>query len=248
MVSRTLRKNAAQWSRLGSWMRSRRPPTPAEWVLNHLPRKEDMFFDREEEGREILLDALRHHDRGVAPIEALRLLAHRLVAEQRPYVEFSNRSQGFTKTIESSETLKARARAIRDELAQAVTAVLTEGAGRGSGDADARLAADLLQATWTVAFIEPHLSAEAGYRRSEDHLSRHCRQGDRRSEGCNGGNALRLSGQGQCLRKETSRAFGQTRSSRRPDRRSAARACGSRVSPRNEEHCDCPHWRRDGRL
>ena len=45
-------------------------------VFNHFPRKEDMFFDRDEEGHEILRAALRQRDPRVAPIEALRLLAH----------------------------------------------------------------------------------------------------------------------------------------------------------------------------
>ena len=89
-------------------------------VFNHFPRKEDLFFDRDEEGRETLRAALRQRDPRVAPVETLRLLAHRLIAEQSPYLEFSARSQGFIKTIEASETLKARARAIRDELAQVV--------------------------------------------------------------------------------------------------------------------------------
>src|ERR1700729_4125564 len=53
-------------------------------VFNHFPRKEDMFFDRDEEGREILREALRQRDADVAPIEALRLLAHRLGAEEGP--------------------------------------------------------------------------------------------------------------------------------------------------------------------
>lgn len=125
-------------------------------VFNHFARKEDMFFDRDEEGREILRNALLQRDPGVAPIEALRMLAYRLVAEQRPYVEFSSRSQGFIRTIESSETLKARARAIRDELAQVVAATLSERAGRGQTDTDANMAAQLLLATWSVAFIEAH--------------------------------------------------------------------------------------------
>jgi AcrR family transcriptional regulator len=125
-------------------------------VFNHFPRKEDLFFDRDEEGREILRDALRRRGPRVAPIEAYRLLAHRLVAEQRPFVEFSARSQGFVETIEGSETLKARARAIRDELAQVVTAALAECAGRDPTDPDARLAAGLLLATWTAAFIQAH--------------------------------------------------------------------------------------------
>src|SRR5580704_11535513 len=56
-------------------------------VFNHFPRKEDMFFDRDEEGREILREALQKRDPRVAPIETLRLLAHRLVAEQSPLVD-----------------------------------------------------------------------------------------------------------------------------------------------------------------
>jgi AcrR family transcriptional regulator len=125
-------------------------------VFNHFLRKEDMFFDRDEEGREMLREALRQRDPRVAPIEALRLLAHRLVAEQSPAVEFSARSQSFIEAIEGSETLKARARAIRDDLAQVVTVGLSESVGREPTDPDAHLAAGLLLATWTVAFIQAH--------------------------------------------------------------------------------------------
>src|SRR5437868_7128596 len=51
-------------------------------VFNHFPRKEDMFFDRVEEAREILCEAVRQRDPGVAPVEALHRLVHRLLAEQ----------------------------------------------------------------------------------------------------------------------------------------------------------------------
>jgi AcrR family transcriptional regulator len=125
-------------------------------VFNHFPRKEDMFFDRDEAGREMLTEALRQRDPRVAPIETLRLLAHRLVAEQSPYVRFSAGSQGFIETIEGSETLKARARAIRDEIAQVVTVALSECVGREPTDPAAHLAAGLLLATWTVALIQAH--------------------------------------------------------------------------------------------
>jgi AcrR family transcriptional regulator len=124
-------------------------------VFNHFPRKEDMFFDRDEEGREMLRETLRRRDPHIPPIEALRLLAHRLIAES-PYLEFSAQGQSWIETIEGSETLKARARAIRDELAQVVTAALSECAGREPTDPDARLAAGLLLATWTAAFIQAH--------------------------------------------------------------------------------------------
>jgi AcrR family transcriptional regulator len=125
-------------------------------VFNHFARKEDMFFDRDEEGREIVREALRQHDPRITSIETLRLLAHRLVAEQSPIVEFSAESEGFIETIEGSETLKARARAIRDEIAQVVTVALSERVGREPTDPDAHLAAGLLLATWTVALIRAH--------------------------------------------------------------------------------------------
>jgi AcrR family transcriptional regulator len=125
-------------------------------VFNHFPRKEDMFFDRDEEVREALRDALRQRDPRVSPIEALRLLAHRLVEARSPYLEFSADSQGFIGTIEGSETLKARARALRDEIAEAVTAALADCVGREAGDPAAHLAGGLLLATWTAALIQAH--------------------------------------------------------------------------------------------
>jgi len=133
-------------------------------VFNHFPRKEDMFFDRDEEGREILLKALRERDPRVAPIETLRLLAHRLVEEQSPLLEFSARSLCFVETVERSETLKARARAIRDELARVVALALSECVGQEAADTAAHLAASLLLATWTVALIQAHRT----FRRSRD--------------------------------------------------------------------------------
>jgi AcrR family transcriptional regulator len=133
-------------------------------VFNHFPRKEDMFFDLDEEGREILREALRQRDPGVAPIETLRLLAHRLIAERSHFLEFSARSQRFMETIERSETLEARARAIRDELAQVITLALSECAGREPTDPVAHLAAGMLLATWTVAFIQAHRT----FRQSRD--------------------------------------------------------------------------------
>src|ERR1700753_3514974 len=79
-------------------------------VFNHFRRKEDLFFDRDEEGREILREALRQRDPRISPIETFRLLASRLIAQKSPGVEFSARSLAFIETTERSETLKARAR------------------------------------------------------------------------------------------------------------------------------------------
>lgn len=133
-------------------------------VFNHFPRKEDMFFDRDEEGREKLLTGLRERDANVAPIEAIRRLAHRAATQEPVYIIFFPGSQNFVETIEKSPTLIARARAIRDELAQFVAVGLAESVGREPTDPEAHLAANLVLATWTVAFIHAHRV----YRESQD--------------------------------------------------------------------------------
>ncbi len=126
-------------------------------VFNHFPRKEDMFFDLDEEGREDLLAALQKIDAGTSPIEALRLFAHWAVAEQRPYIRFfEGESERFMDTIRASEALKARARAIRDELTDVLTAALAKAAHRRHPDPTASLAASMLVAIWEVAFLEAH--------------------------------------------------------------------------------------------
>ena len=125
-------------------------------VFNHFPRKEDMFFDQDQEARGVVLEAVRARDPGVAPIELLRVLAHRLIAEDSLYIRFFDGSRRFVDTVAASEALKARARAIRDEVVQSLTVALAASVGRPAEDPDAYLAASLLLATWTVAFIQAH--------------------------------------------------------------------------------------------
>jgi AcrR family transcriptional regulator len=125
-------------------------------VFNHFPRKEDMFFDLDEGAREDLVAALQQRDPNVAPIEVLRLFAHRAIAERKPYIGFCRGSHHFFETIRASETLKARARAIRDEIVLVVTTELSQSVGRGPDDPDAHLTAGLLVALWSIAFVQAH--------------------------------------------------------------------------------------------
>jgi len=133
-------------------------------VFNHFPHKEDMFFDLDEFGREDLLRVLHQRDPSVAPIETLRRFGHRAVEEHKPYVRFIPESQSFIETMEASEPLKARARAIRDELAQILTVALSETVGRDPADPDAHLAAGLLVTIWGVALAQAH----GAFRRSQN--------------------------------------------------------------------------------
>jgi hypothetical protein len=90
-------------------------------------------------------------DQRIAPAEELRLLSHRLIEEKNPVLQFLAGRPQFVETIAASETLKARARAIRDEVAHALAQALAQTAGRPKGDPDAHLLAGLFLATWTVA-------------------------------------------------------------------------------------------------
>ena len=107
--------------------------------------------------------ALQQREPGTAPAEALRLFAHWAIANQRPYVRFSEEgSDKFVATIQASEALKARARAIRCELTDMLPLALAESTGRHLPDPFASLTASLLVTTWTVALLEAHRAFQQG--------------------------------------------------------------------------------------
>lgn len=123
-------------------------------VFNHFPRKEDMFFDREEEIQALAFEAIRKRGAGISPIEATRRLAHDLVTQDHEFVMLSEDTSWFIKTALASAALKARAREMRDDFTRALALVLAEVGKRPSGDPNAHLAAGLIVATWNVAFSE----------------------------------------------------------------------------------------------
>lgn len=124
-------------------------------VFNHFSRKEDMLFDLDDIGRQDVLAALENRDPGVSPVEALRRFAHQAVAERRPYALFCEpESEHFVETVQASEALMARARAIRDELTDLLAGALAKIAGKTLPDANANLAASLIVSTWAVALVE----------------------------------------------------------------------------------------------
>lgn len=127
-------------------------------VFNHFPRKEDMFFDLDELGREDLRLAFQQSEKDgdLHPVDALRLFVHQAVAEGRPYTRFMPRSEKFVSTVMASEALKARARAIRDELTAFVALALHGQTRLGMSEATTNLAADLITATLASAFQEGH--------------------------------------------------------------------------------------------
>jgi AcrR family transcriptional regulator len=125
-------------------------------VFNHFPRKEDMFFDREQEGHDLAFTAIRQRPAGTSPVQALGALAHRMAEQQEPGFPLFAATQAFVDTAQASEALKARARQMRDDFVRALAGVLAEAADRPGNDADAYLAAGLIASAWSTAFIRAH--------------------------------------------------------------------------------------------
>ena len=125
-------------------------------VFNHFPRKEDMFFDREQEMRDIAFAAIRSRDAGSSPIQALGALAHRLIEQPDPSYPLFGGTYQFVETALASESLKARARQMRDDFVRALANVFADAVDRPLDDPDAHLAAGLITSVWSVAFTQAH--------------------------------------------------------------------------------------------
>jgi AcrR family transcriptional regulator len=125
-------------------------------VFNHFPRKEDLFFDREDAIRDAAIAALRERARDTSPLQALHALAYRLIDDPDPAFPLFDVTCHFVQTALGSEALKARARQMRDDFIDMLAAALVEDVGATKDDPDAHLAAGLIAAAWTIAFMEAH--------------------------------------------------------------------------------------------
>ena len=122
-------------------------------VFNYFPRKEDLVFDREEEGRTLVREALA--GRGVqSPVQAFQTLMRKLVERQHPLFKVTDRPVQFWRTVAESPALAARARELQVTLADDLAAMLSDAVGRSHADPEARLAAAMLMATLVVAYSE----------------------------------------------------------------------------------------------
>jgi AcrR family transcriptional regulator len=122
-------------------------------VFNYFPRKEDLVFDREEDARALVRQALA--ERGAqSPIQAFQALMRTLVKEQHPMFRMSERAARFWRTVAESPALTTRARELQITLADDLAGMLSDALGKSQPDADARLAAAMLMDTLVVAYRE----------------------------------------------------------------------------------------------
>ncbi|HEU4579775.1 MAG TPA: helix-turn-helix domain-containing protein, partial [Polyangiaceae bacterium] len=81
-------------------------------VFNYFARKEDLLFDREDEVKQLLRDALRERRKGQSPIDALRRLVDRLHEQKNPFARIDRQTVGFSRVVAASPSLQARLREI----------------------------------------------------------------------------------------------------------------------------------------
>ena len=122
-------------------------------VFNYFARKEDLAFDREEEGRALVRDAIADRG-GQPPVQAFQALMRSLVERQHPAFRISERPIQFWRMVADSPALTARARELQVTLADDLAAVLSDAVGRPPSDPEARLAAAMLTAALVVAYAE----------------------------------------------------------------------------------------------
>lgn len=125
-------------------------------VFNHFPRKEDMFFDREEEARALAFETVRSRPPGSSPIKALGALAHQMIEQPSETLPLFEDTRVFVETAQASETLKARARQMRDHFVQDLAALLRQESTGGDDENTAFLAAALITSAWSTAFLRAH--------------------------------------------------------------------------------------------
>ncbi len=122
-------------------------------VFNYFPRKEDLVFDREEEVRVLVREALAGRE-GRSPVAAFQTLMRTLLETGHPLFRITERPIQFWRTVAESPALTARARELQVTFADDLAGMLADAVGRPHADPDARLAATMFMATLVVAYGE----------------------------------------------------------------------------------------------
>ncbi|HEX6360816.1 TetR/AcrR family transcriptional regulator [Actinophytocola sp.] len=94
-------------------------------VFNYFPRKEDIFFDRFPQVRELLTAAVDGRADGESPVVALRRLFVDLAEQGHPIGGFRDRYLPFWRTVLGSAALRARAREAVEEFEAHLAGLLT---------------------------------------------------------------------------------------------------------------------------
>ncbi len=127
-------------------------------VLKYFPKKEDLFFDRADEIRDLFLAAVRGHRTRANVLAAVRALLLDLLDRQHPLSGVDERSIGFFHTVAQSPTLIARARQLAADVQQRMVKQLED----DGFDGDAALVAAFIIGGYTRILVETATNLAAG--------------------------------------------------------------------------------------
>lgn len=137
-------------------------------VFNYFPRKEDIFFDRFPQAREMLTAAVEGRAEGETPVAALRRLFIDVANEGHPLGGFEDRYVVFWRTVLASPALRARAREAVEEFEAHLADLLT------GIDPHPRLTAAVVLAAFRTVFSETATRMLAGAKAADvvsDHIA-----------------------------------------------------------------------------
>lgn len=137
-------------------------------VFNYFPRKEDIFFDRFPQAREMLTAAVEGRAEGETPVAALRRLFIDVANEGHPIGGFEDRYVVFWRTVLASPALRARAREAVEEFEAHLADLLT------GIDPHPRLTAAVVLAAFRTVFGETATRMLAGAKAADvvrDHIA-----------------------------------------------------------------------------
>jgi AcrR family transcriptional regulator len=120
-------------------------------VFNYFLRKEDLIFDREDEVRALVRDAILGRGKQ-SPVHAFQMLMRTLLETGHPIFRMTARPIQFWRTVVESPALTTYARELQVTLANDLGEMLSDAVDRPHADPDARLAAAMLVSTLVVAY------------------------------------------------------------------------------------------------
>lgn len=122
-------------------------------VFNYFPRKEDLVFDREDESRELVRQAIAARGKQ-PPVRAFQALMRALLEDHHPIFRINRQPLRFWRTVAASPALITHARKLQGTLADDLAGMLSDAAGKPHTDPDARLAAAMLMDILVIAYGE----------------------------------------------------------------------------------------------
>lgn len=123
-------------------------------VFNYFQRKEDIFFDRIEDGLELSRQVIRGRRPGESIAAAARRAMTELAQARHPLTGLIDGGPYFWNQVSASPALKARAREATDELQHVLARVIAEEVGATEDDPMPRIVAAQLVSTYRLLHRE----------------------------------------------------------------------------------------------